>query len=182
MMWISLRVSIDHGELSLRYAGAVNWHKILQVCQKWDGSWTVKQSFEMTNGLNQHDFAMKQLMSRRYEWAVNRFSIKVWTSKFYHCLWNWWNYSFCLSLLHESLYQQHKNSITLYSIIHKTVSQHQKLHHSLNYFLLCSHKRLMIAVSYNLWSCADHRCWLVGWRAVLIKWQMSGEGIPTRWH
>lgn len=43
-------------------------------------------------------------------------------------------------------------------------------------------KRLMIAVSYNLWSFADHRCWLVGWGAFLIKRLMSGEGILTLWH
>lgn len=108
--WIPLRVSIDHGELLLRYAGAVNWHKIAQVWQKRDGSRTAKQSFEMTNGLNQHDVAMKQLMFRHYEWAVNQVSIKVWASKFYHCLWKWWNYGFRLSLEHESLYQQHKTA------------------------------------------------------------------------
>lgn len=148
-MWISLRVSIDHGELLLRYAGAVNWHKILQVWQKWDGSWTVKQSFEMTNGLNQHDFAMKQLMSRRYEWAVNQSSIKVWASKFYHCLWNWWNYSSCLSLLHESLYQQHENSITLYSIIHKTLYHNTKSYITLWIIFCCVHTRdwwLLLAI------------------------------------
>ena len=45
-----------------------------------------------------------------------------------------------------------------------------------------SHSRLMIAVSYNLWSSADHRCWHVGWGVFLIKRQMSGGGIFTVWH
>lgn len=62
------------------------------------------------------------------------------------------------------------------------VSDQQKLHHSLNYFPLRSHSRLMIAASYNLWISADHRCWLVGWGAFLIKRQMSGGGILTLWH
>lgn len=49
-------------------------------------------------------------------------------------------------------------------------------------FSVRSHSRLMIAVSYNLWISADHRCWLVGWGAFLIKRQMSGGGILTLWH
>lgn len=64
----------------------------------------------------------------------------------------------------------------------KAVRPQQKLHHSLNLFLFASHGRLMIAVSYNLWISADHRCWLVGWGAFLIKRQMSGGGILTLWH
>lgn len=50
------------------------------------------------------------------------------------------------------------------------------------WILFRSHSRLMIAVSYNLWISADHRCWLVGWGAFLIKRQMSGGGILTVWH
>lgn len=48
--------------------------------------------------------------------------------------------------------------------------------------LFRSHRRLMIAVSYNLWISADHRCWLVGWEAFLIKKQMSGGAKVTLWH
>lgn len=64
----------------------------------------------------------------------------------------------------------------------KEIRPQQKLHHSLNLFLFASHGRLMIAVSYNLWISADHRCWLVGWGAFLIKRQMSGGGILALWH
>lgn len=50
------------------------------------------------------------------------------------------------------------------------------------WILFSSHSTLTISVSYNLWISADHRCWLVGWGAFLIKRQMSGGGILTVWH
>lgn len=67
-----------------------------------------------------------------------------------------------------------------------TPQTRQKLHYCFSAFLFNSHSRLMIAVSYNLWISADHRCWLVGCWAFLIKRQMSGGAwgthIFTLWH
>lgn len=62
-----------------------------------------------------------------------------------------------------------------YPISHHSASALRNL---VNSSLLGSHQRLMVAVSYNLWSSADHRCWSVGWGAFLIKRQMSGEEMP----
>lgn len=44
-----------------------------------------------------------------------------------------------------------------------------------------SHQRLMMAVSYNLWSSADHRCWSVGWGAFLIDTNVGGRDA-TVWY
>lgn len=49
-------------------------------------------------------------------------------------------------------------------------------------FLFHSRNRLIVAVSYNLWISADHRCRLVSWGVFLIKRQMSGGGRFALWH
>lgn len=71
---------------------------------------------------------------------------------------------------------------SLWYLVVLKVSQQHEWRNPLNSPLLCLRVRLKIAGSYNLWSSADHRCWLVGWGAFLIKRQMSGDGMLTFWH
>lgn len=95
-------ISIDHEELLLWHPGTLNWHKILPLWQKWDGSWTVKQNFKLTNRLNQYSWlchgaahvqvlrmGSKPSFSLCVSIKVLRFSLKLMTS-----------HAFCLSMVH----------------------------------------------------------------------------------
>lgn len=117
-------ISIDHEELLLRHPGAVNWHKIPQLWQKQDSSWTAKQSFKLTNRLNQYSWVCHQAAHvRYYEWAVNQVSINVWASKFHGSLSNWWRAvpSVCLRYtqvyIDFSAHTGHKVMLTLHITI-----------------------------------------------------------------
>lgn len=61
-------ISIDHEELLLWCLGAVNWHKIPRLWQKSDGSWGVKQSFNLTNRLNQYSWLCHEAVHFQVLW------------------------------------------------------------------------------------------------------------------
>lgn len=90
------------------------------------------------------------------------------------CLWNKQMHHFCVKN-RETVKETGFIVLKSASIVIRKVSDEvpDMLHHSQSFPRCRLFGRLMIAVSHNLWICADHRCWVVGWGAFLIKRQMS---------
>lgn len=87
---------------------------------------------------------------------------------------------FCWEALKSSFFLKTLSAVKSYHSSNEVSEKHELLWMLL--FPFHSHNRLIVAVSYNLWISADHRCWLVSWGVFLIKRQMSGEGRFTLWH
>lgn len=91
---------------------------------------------------------------------------------------------FCWEALKPGFLFKTLSTVKSYRSSNEVSEKARKQSATLNAFLFLFHSRnrLIVAVSYNLWISADHRCRLVSWGVFLIKRQMSGGGRFALWH